>query len=505
MSESTSEELGEAYHALVARLRERAVLASCITLLCWDEETCMPAGGAEHRAEQLALLAGLDHERLVEPRLAELIDSARAEQPAGEAPESVRAATLRDAGRLVEHARLMPRTLVEAIARETTLAQEVWQQAHRTRCFADFAPSLARVVALKREEAACLHPHGDSYDALLDHFEPGATAAQVQTMFDVLCPALQTLLAEVGERDAAAADPFAQQFDLDRQRAFGQELVLALGLDPARARLDEATHPSSMLIGPGDCRITTRYHRHALMDGIYAILHELGHAFYDLGLPSAHWGSAAGETRSLGLHESQSPVLENHSGRSRPFLRFLLPRPQAAFEPLLDRVDLDAAYAAVNRVQPTLVRVEADEVTYNLHIAIRFQLERALIGGDLEVSELPGAWSDAYATTLGIRPRDDRDGCLQDGHWAAGLFGYFPTYTLGNLVAAQLDARMREELPDLDTQIAAGDLSDLLAWLGQAVHRWAARLPVAELVTRATAIPLGPESFLAYLDTKYRR
>ena len=502
MTPATDADERTPYRALVRTLHERAVLNSCATLLAWDEETCMPPGGAAHRGDQQALLAGLDHERLLDPRFAELVDAAESEY--GSAGDSVEAATVREARRVLERARRLPRTLVEAMARETTLAQDVWQGARAERRFDAFAPMLERVLRLKREEAACLSPHSNRYDALLDQFEPGATTAQLAPMFDALRPRLLALLGDIGTHDTGVPEPFSGDFDIERQRRFGRELAVVLGLDPHVARLDEATHPSSVMIGPGDCRITTRYDRHSLLGGIYAILHEMGHAFYELGLPREHWGTAAGEAHSLGLHESQSRLLENCIGRSRAFQAFLLPLVQQAFTPQLDAVTAEQAYRAVNRVQATLVRVEADEVTYNLHVAIRFDLERALIDGNLPIADLPAAWSDAYAETLGVRPADDREGCLQDGHWAAGLFGYFPTYTLGNLIAAQLYARLRADLCDLDRQLAAGDLAPLRAWLGRNVHRWGTRLSATQLTERVTGEALGADRFVDYLEQKYR-
>jgi len=488
-----------AYHQLLRGYRERVLLESCVTALAWDEETYMPAGGVELRAEQQALLARLEHERAVDPRVGELLAEALA---AGHPPTSVEARNLALLRREHDEACRVPRTLIEELARATTRAQARWEDARDSGDATPYLPALARVIELTQALADWLRGEGTRYDACLDEWEPDLTEREVVALFTTLQPPLQALVdriagADLGPEPAMAHRPIAPAL----QRQLSLAAAGWLGFDLERGRIDEAAHPSTMRLGPGDVRLTTRYFPDRVFPGLFATLHELGHGLYDQHLPAEHEGTPLGTPQSLGLHESQSRLVENVIGRSHGFWRGVLPEVRALLAPAFDDVDVDGVYRAINRVARTLNRVEADEVTYDLHIAVRVELERALLRGDLTVGDLPGAWDDAYAAVL-VRPPDAAAGFLQDGHWAAGMFGYFPTYTLGNLIAAQLHAAAVASDRALEDELAAGRPAALLEWMRVHVHARGAA-PRATIVLEASGAPLRPDHQLARLTRKY--
>jgi carboxypeptidase Taq len=491
-----------AYDELVRRAREESLLESCAALLGWDEETYMPRAGAAHRAAQLGLLAGLVHERAVDPRVGELLAEVEGSELMRD-PLAPAAVNVREWRRLYGRAVRLPRPLVEEIARTTTLAQQEWAAARRAADFAAFRPWLERVFLLKRREAEALG--GPSlYDALLEEYEPGITAAEISTLLEglrrELVPFVEAIGAAPGRPDVALLH---RAYPVERQKSFGSAAAAALGFDFQRGRLDVATHPFCTRLGPEDCRLTARYDENDFSEGFFTILHEAGHGLYEQGLDAAHHGTPLGEAASLGLHESQSRLYENLVGRSRGFWRHFFPLARRAFPEALAGVTPDAFHFAVNAVRPSLIRVQADEVTYNLHILIRFELERALLSGDLPAADLPAAWAEAYRRHLGITPADDAEGCLQDGHWASGLVGYFPTYTLGNAFAAQLFARADADLGGLEENFAKGDFAGLLGWLRARVHCQGQRYPAARLVEVATGSPPDPFPLVKSLHTRY--
>ena len=489
-----------AYDELLRRSRERALLASCAAVLAWDEDTYMPAGGAAHRADQLAYLAGLEHDQATDPRLGDLLDAVEDAAAAG-APAA--AANVREWRRLYDRASRLARPLVEETARVTSLAQQEWAAARRAADFGRFRPWLERVVALKRREADALGYDDEPYDALLEEYEPGARSRDLAGLFGVL----RAELAPLAERLAAARQPDAgilrRDYPADRQRAFGEATAAALGFDFTRGRLDAAVHPSSVAVGPGDVRLTTRYDPHEFSDAFFSTLHEVGHGLYEQGLDAALTGQPAGDAPSLGLHESQARLWENAVGHGRAFWEHFYPLARRAFPEALADVALDDFHFAVNRVGPSPIRARADEVTYDLHVLARFELERALVSGELGAADVPAAWGEAYRRCLGLTPRDDAEGCLQDGHWAAGMFGYFPTYTLGNVFAAQLYARADADAGGLDAAFARGDFGGLLEWLRVKVHRRGAVVPAARLVEEAAGGPPDPRPLVAALRRKY--
>jgi carboxypeptidase Taq len=492
-----------AYAELMRQAREESLLASCAELLGWDEDTYMPPAGVAHRAGQLALLAGLLHEKATDPRRGDLLAEAEG-SPLVRDPDADAAVNVRLLRRTYDRLTRLPRSLVEETARVTALAEQEWAAARRAADFGRFRPWLEKVLRLKRREAESLGDGPDLYDPLLDGYEPGATAAQLADVFDALRRELVPLVNAITyARRRPDVALLRRHYPVARQRAFGEAAAAALGFDFRRGRLDTTTHPFFSPIGPGDCRITTRFTPADFSAGFFGILHEVGHGLYEQGLPAELQGTPAGETTSLGLHESQARLWENVVGRSSGAWEYFFPRAQHAFPEALAGVGLDEFHFAVNNVEPTFIRVQADEVTYNLHILIRFELERALLGGDLSPADLPGAWGEAYRHHLGITPADDAEGCLQDGHWGAGLIGYFPTYTLGNLFAAQLYAAACAELGGCEAAFARGDFGGLLGWLRERVYRQGGRYPAARLIERATGAPPDHRPLIAFLRQKY--
>ncbi len=498
-----------AYDALLAQLREQALVASCQELLVWDELTRMPDGGTEYRGQQIAYLAGKHHELATDPRIGEWLDLVE-RSPLAADPLADAAVNLREARRHHDRLMRMPRGLVEELARLVTTGQREWKLAREANDFRRFQPWMERIVLRKREEALCLETGGVPYDALLAEYEPGYTTAEVQQRFTRLGAELKVLLAEVLAVQSQAAgiahtEVLHREFPVDNQQAFCTGLASALGFDTSRGGIDASVHPFTSLLGPADCRIALRFDVRDLREGIFGALHEIGHALYDQGLPHEHYGTPLGEPASLSIHESQGRLWENAVGRTPGFWQHFLPQLARYFPAALGGASADDLWRAVNYVEPSLNRVRADEVTYNLHILIRFELEQALLSGDLAVADLPAAWNDAYEQLLGVRPAGDRDGCLQDGHWAAGMFGYFPTYTLGNLAAAQLFAQAERDLGPASERFRTGDFAALRDWLHTRVYRHGKRFTTAELVHRATGQPLDHQPLIASLRERHRQ
>jgi carboxypeptidase Taq len=492
-----------AYDELLHHLRQEALLVSCAAVLGWDEETYLPRAGTEHRANQLALLAGLEHDRATAPRVGELLAAVEGSSLVAD-PDSPPAVNVRETRRAYDRAVRVPRALFAELARVTALAQHTWVEAYQRSDWNHFRPWVERVLALKCEEAAALRPGGAVYDTLLDEHEPGMTGRQVAALFDALRGPLIELVATLsGARRGSNASLLQCPFALDRQRLFGEAVAAALGFDFRRGRLDTSPHPFFTCLGPDDFRITTRFDERAFGDGLFGILHEVGHALYEQGLDAAQRGTPMGEAVSVGVHESQARLWENTVGRSRPFWQHFFPRARQVFHHTLHEASPEAFYFAVNQVAPSCNRIRADEVTYNLHILVRFELEQALVTGDLRAADVPAAWNEKYGHYLGVSPANDAEGCLQDGHWGGGLLGYFPTYTLGNLFAAQLYARAAADLGDLDTQFVRGRFDGLLGWLQARVYRHGQRYPAARLIEQATGAPPDPRPLLAALRRKY--
>jgi carboxypeptidase Taq len=490
------------YSDLIRRVRDCGLLESCAGVLGWDERTYMPHRGSAHRGEQMAILARLRHEMLTDPAIGELLlqleDSALVADRYSDA-----AVNVREVRRVYNRAVKVPKELVEEIARVTTRCQQVWQEARQADDFAAFRPWLEKVVGLKRQEAQAVGYRDAPYDALLDEYEPGATTAEITETFKALREELVPLVAAItasGRRPRR--EVLEGDFPAARQEAFGRLAAADIGFDFDAGRLDVTTHPFCSGIGPGDCRICTRYNPRSFVDSFFGILHEAGHGIYEQGLPPEHYATPRGSATSLGIHESQSRLWENQVGRGRAFWDYFFPKAREAF-PALDGVAADDLYFAINDVKPSFIRVEADEATYNLHILLRFELEQALVSGDLAPADVPGAWNEKVHHYLGLTPPTYALGCLQDIHWSFGGIGYFPTYTLGNLYAAQLMERARQDLPGLDDSFRRGDFSRLKGWLRDKVHSPGQRYRAAELCQRVTGKPLTHKPLIGYLCEKY--
>lgn len=494
------------YLDLLTQLRGAAVLGSCASVLGWDEQTYLPPAGAEHRAEQLATLAGLTHERATAPRIGELLAELEQSGSLGE-PTLEMEVNVREARHSYDRATKLPRALVEELSRTTTLSQSAWVSARKKSDFAEFLPWLEKMIGLKRQQAEAIgYPGGVPYDALLDEFEPGASSREIAATFAPLRDELVKLVSAIqGSSRRPNIDLLTRRFPLEAQRRFAEEAAKQIGFDFEAGRLDIAAHPFCSGMGPGDCRLTTRYNEQHFPGAFFGVLHEAGHGMYEQGLSRSAFGSPMGEAISLGIHESQSRLWENFVGRSRAFWQHFFGSAQQAFPEALTGVGLDEWYAAINDVRPSFIRVEADEVTYNLHIMLRFEMEQPLISGDLKPADVPAAWNEKFTRSFGLTPPDAARGCLQDIHWSAGLLGYFPTYSLGNMYAAQFYDAAQRDLGDLPTQFARGEFRPLLDWLRTNIHSHGKRCRAGDLVQHVTGAPLSHQSLIAHLHRKFDR
>jgi carboxypeptidase Taq len=459
----------------------------------------MPEGGIQGRAEQLASLARVSHEMLVSPETGELLERA-GERRAG----SDEAALLRLARREHDRASRLPARLVAETSRATALAEPAWIEARKRSDWSIFAPHLQRVLALKREEAGHLdgeHP----YDAMLDRYDPGASTQRMVVMFDELKAGIVPLAREVTARIAEdRAAPVRGAFDVAVQEAYGRDVISSFGYDWSRGRQDGAVHPFCINFGgPGDVRITTRFDPKLLSVGLFATCHEAGHALYEQGVDPSYSRTPLAGGVSMGVHESQSRLWENLVARSRPFWSHFGSRLRAAFPGVFDGVDLGAIYRAVNAVRPSEIRTEADELTYDLHVLLRFELEVALFEDELAVADLPEAWNAKMEEYLGLVPKNDALGVLQDTHWAIGYFGYFPSYTVGNVLSVQLFEAAVDERPRILPEMERGEFGALLGWLRENVHRHGKKYEPEDLVERATGQPPSTAPYLSYLKTKF--
>ena len=483
--------------ALRAYLAQIADLEQARRILSWDQQTYMPPGGAAARAEQLGTLSRIIHEMSTGEHLGKLLAAAEHD---GEQDTRLLQVARRD----YERARKLPADLVVEMTRTQALARQTWQQARAESNWPLFAPHVARIFELKRTAAEQYGYEEHPYDALLEDFEPGMTVAQVRPLFEELkaglVPLVQAVAAHNGEDTTACLH---QPFEHKRQLGFGIQLIQGLGFDTRRGRQDLTAHPFCTSFSPDDVRITTRVDPDFLSPALFGTLHETGHALYEQGIPSSLARTPLGRWASLGVHESQSRLWENLVGRSLPFWRRHYTTLQQTFPEQLGTTDLDTFYRAINAVRPSFIRVEADELTYNLHIFLRFDLELALLENRLRVEDLPAAWNQGMRDLLGITPPDDALGVLQDVHWAIGLVAYFPTYTIGNVLAVQVWEAAQRDRPALREQIGAGEYAGLLQWLREHIHCHGRMYRPNELIERSTGQPLAATPYLDYLRTKY--
>ena len=491
-----------AYRALEQRFRRLSLIGDSLAMLHWDRSVMMPEGGAASRAEQVAALDVLAHELLTAPDMAELL--ARAAEATS--LDTWQVANLREMRRRFVHASALPGRLVEARSRACAQSEMAWRDARPKSDFAALLPFMQRVLDLTREaaQAKALALNCSAYDALLDEYEPGGKAARIDQLFAELESFLPGLLGQVVEVQARrpAIMPLEGPFPIEAQRRLGLQMMQAVGFDFGHGRLDVSLHPFTGGT-PDDIRITTRYDEDDFARALMGVLHETGHAMYEAGLPAAWRHQPVGTARGMTVHESQSLLLEMQACRSREFVDFAAPKMREAFGRDGAAWRADNIARLYTRVSPSLVRVDADEVTYPLHVILRYRLERALIGGDMKLADLPGAWNEGFKRYLGIAPPDDRLGCLQDIHWPDGAWGYFPTYTLGALAAAQLFAAACAADADIKPGIARGDFAPLYAWLRANVHSLGSLLSSDQLLERATGSPLGTTAFRRHLEARY--
>jgi carboxypeptidase Taq len=486
--------------ALWVTARELTELDQVISVLSWDEETYLPEAARPQRGRQSGTLETIRHQRTTDAALGALLERLGART---DLDPTARALTARLARRRALAVRV-PERLVRAIAEARACALAAWLEARREGRFALFARALGELVELSRERAAALAGPGASpYDALVDEYEPGMSAARLTPLFATLRAGLLEILERIRGGTPPDARRFQQAFSLDAQWTLSLEVLRLVGFDLERGRLDRSAHPFSSGHGEADVRLTTRLDESDPLSALYSTIHEAGHGMYEQGWSAEHSGTPLASSPSFGLHESQSRLWENQVGRSRAFWTALLPRAKALFPAQLDGATVDEVYRAVNVVEPGLVRTEADEVTYNLHIILRFELEAALFSGALPVDALPEAWSEKMRALLGVVPDGDRLGCLQDIHWASAAFGYFPSYTVGNLYAASLMSAYRAHDPGFDDACARGELGGLLAWLRREVHARGYIEEAEDTVRRATGQGLSVEPLLAALRAKY--
>ena len=480
-------------------LTELAKLNSAVALLSWDEETHMPKKGLDLRAETVGKLSRMAFELSTGDELGRCIEELEAREDLSEKET----ASVRVVGKEYRRHKAVPPSLFEEFTIAQSKSQAAWAEAKEASDFEAFRPHLEKMVDYVRRFAELYGYEESPYDALLDRYEPGMTSSRLRAIIEPLrerlVPFLDRLLVDGTPPDGSVLEG---RFPVDAQRAMARTVLERIGYDFDAGTLDDTVHPFTTQIAPGDVRVTNRYLETNPLSGLFGALHEGGHALYGQGMDDDLYTLQLTDGASYGFHESQSRLIENQIGRSKPFWTFFRPILLDAF-PSLDGVSVDALYRAANRVSRSLIRVEADEVTYNLHIMLRFELETKLLDGSIRVADLPALWNDAMDRYVGASPTDDADGVLQDVHWSSGMIGYFPSYMLGNLYAAQIATALREEIPSLDEQVAGGDFAPLLAWLREKIHRFGAVYEPHELIDRITGGPLSPEPFLAYVTEKY--
>ncbi|RUM87446.1 MAG: carboxypeptidase M32, partial [Thermodesulfatator sp.] len=456
------------YQELSQRFKKIAFLKSTASLLSWDQETYMPESGQEHRAGQLSTISGIVHSILVEQRTGELIGLLY-EQAKDMEPDSDLFVNLREWKRVYEQAVKLPEELVRELSYTRVLAHGAWIEARAKSDFSVFQPHLEKLVQLSRKKAIYLGFEENMYDALLDLYEPGEKTANIEAIFAALVPGLKDILSFVVARQGKMTG-LEGVFPVESQKVLARLMASRLGYDFSAGRLDTVVHPFSTRIGPGDVRITTRWNERDFTDAIFGVLHEAGHGVYSQNLPSQAYGTPLGDSVSLGIHESQSRLWENIVGRSMEFWEYFLPVAKGIFPEALKGMGLVQFVRLINRVRPSYIRVEADEVTYNLHVFLRFQMEKEIINGHIKVNDIPARWNELFEEIFDIKVPDDSRGCLQDVHWSGAAFGYFPTYTLGNIYSAMIFQAASRDIPDLRRDFAKGDFSVLLKWLSEKIY-----------------------------------
>jgi carboxypeptidase Taq len=495
----------EALAKLHAVDRERNHIERAAAVLQWDQETYLPGLGVEERSEQLAVLESIAHGKFTAPETGKLLEElgSVSENPKGdEKLPPLERDFLKVLRCKYDRAVKLPSDFVAAAARAEGLSQAAWVQARGNNDFAAFLPHLETMIDFSRKRAQYWGYTGNVYDGLLDIYEPGMPSSAVSAVFSVLGERLAALLKKIAAAPQPDVSFLERKFDVEAQAAFNRELMKRLGFDTRRGRLDVSAHPFTTTLGADDVRITTRYLPDSLLSGVYSTIHESGHAFYELSFPREIRGGCLADGASMGIHESQSRLWENVIGRSRAFWDWLFPILGEYF-PGLAGVKTEAFWQAVNQARPSLIRVEADEVSYSLHVILRFELEKALFSGELKPAELPQVWRQKMKEILGVEPQTDAEGVLQDVHWSMGSFGYFPSYALGNLYGLQFWQKLKADLPEAEEYIARGNFTPIRAWLSDTIYIWGRRLDPPELLKKVTGAALSAEPFLNYIEDKY--
>jgi len=497
-TDASAVEAPEAYEELLSEIERVNAVDSASEILSWDQQVMMPEGGTPARSKQLSTLSSLSHDLLVDGPVGDLLDDLE-EEPLTDEQQAV----VREVRRQYVRAERVPGELVEEISEATSEALGAWESARENDDFEEFAPLLERLVDLKRQYADHIDPDADPYAVLFADYEPWLPLSQAESILDELRETLVPLIEDIRASDVdLATDAFEGSFGTDTQEELSREVLELLNYDFSRGRLDVSTHPFTSG-NQFDCRVTTRFDDSDPIGALTSTIHEFGHAYYTLGLPDDQFGTPLGDHRNLSVHESQSRLWENHVGRSKAFWRLLLPKFTEAFPQADDLLPQDA-YEAANQVyDENFIRVEADELTYHLHIIVRFEIERELISGELAVEDVPERWNELYEEYLGITPPSDTMGCLQDIHWSHGSFGYFPTYSLGSVMAAQLYEAASEEVDDLEPKIETGNFEPLGEWLRENIHQHGQRYETNELVVEATGEEFTAAAFVDYVTEKY--
>ncbi|NOY97626.1 MAG: carboxypeptidase M32 [Chloroflexi bacterium] len=487
---------------LKAILGEVADLNHVAALLGWDQQTYMPPGGAEARGYHLATISRLAHEKFTSDEVGVLLEDLKKETR-GLAPDSDEARLVKIAARDHEKSIRVPPEFVAEFAQATTKAHEAWVEARRNSDFAAFRPHLEKILELQKRYISFFPPADHPYDTLLDNFEPGMKTAEVKEIFDTLRPKQVELLQAITS-SAQVDDSFLHQaFPEKEQWDFGVDVITKFGYDWTRGRQDKTAHPFTTSFSINDVRITTRFMEEFLPSALFGTMHEAGHGMYEQGVSQAYERTPLADGASLAVHESQSRMWENLVGRSIPFWEHFYPGLQERFPAQLGNVDLQTFYKGINKVEPSLIRVEADEATYNMHIMLRLELEIDMVEGNLEIKDLPEAWNAKMEEYLGVLPPNDAQGVLQDIHWSGGMMGYFSTYALGNLISVQLWEKIGQAIPDLPEQIRQGKFDALLGWLRENIHQYGRKYEPQELVQKVTGSKITPEPYLRYLQSKY--
>ncbi|MFH1701502.1 MAG: carboxypeptidase M32 [Candidatus Zixiibacteriota bacterium] len=494
----------EIYNELIKEVKDISLLGSCYGVLEWDHQVNMPPMGAEIRSQMTSLLAGMMHEKFVSPKIGEMI-SAVEESNLVKNPLSVEAVNIRELRHMYDKETKLPKELVEEFEKTTAMAYNEWAASRKTSDFKKFEPWLKKIVDLTKRKAEAYGYEGEPYNALLDNYEPGAKVDDVADVFEKLRVDLVELLAKIKDASNKPKVSIVEQpYDVAKQRIFGEMVANRLGYDFNQGRLDIATHPFSTGFGPGDSRITTRYNPNRINDALFGTIHETGHALYEMGIDKKnHFGTPMGESISLGIHESQSRMWENMVGRSKSFWGYFYPIAKSIFREPLNGVTLDEFYKAINNVAPSFIRVEADEVTYNLHILLRFEMERALLNDDIKIADAAKEWNKRFEKYFGIKVDKDANGCLQDIHWSSGYIGYFPTYALGNIYAAQFFAQAKKDISDLEQRFERGDFLTLREWLRENIHIHGKKYRAQDLCKNLTGEGLSHKPLVKYLNKKF--